>query len=88
MTQRERMVFSVVVKTKHFLSDFLQGFKNAVGMNLTAYEEMIEDALGEAYMKLIKKHPKAYEIKFTTSQVTDGACEIICYGKIMENIND
>ena len=86
--KRERMVFSVVVKTKHFLSDFLQGFKNAVGMNLTAYEEMIEDALGEAYMKLIKKYPEAYEIKFTTSQVTDGACEIICYGKIMENIND
>ncbi len=83
--QKERMVFSVVVKTKHFLSDFLQNFKNAVGMNLTAYEKMIEDALGEAYMKLTKKYPGVYDIKFTTSQVTDGACEIICYGKIIEN---
>ena len=85
---RERIVFSVVVKTKHFLSDMLQGFKNAVGMNLTAYEEMIEDALGEAYMKLTKKYPGVYDIKFTTSQVTDGACEIICYGKIMEEVKD
>ena len=85
---KERMVFAVIVKTKHFLSDFLQGFKNAVGMNLTAYEEMIEDALGEAYMKLTKKYPRVYDIKFTTSQVTDGACEIICYGKIMEEQND
>ena len=85
---KERMVFAVIVKTKHFLSDFLQGFKNAVGMNLTAYEEMIEDALGEAYMKLTKKYPRVYDIKFTTLQVTDGACEIICYGKIMEEQND
>ena len=76
------MVFAVVVKTKHFISDFLQGMKNMVGMNLTAYEEMIEDALGEVYMKLIKKYPDVYDIKFTTSQVSDGACEIICYGKV------
>ena len=88
MMNKERMVFAAVVKTKHFLSDMLQGFKNAVGMNLTAYEEMIEDALGEAYMKLTKKYPGVYDIKFTTSQVTDGACEIICYGKIMEEVKD
>ena len=84
----ERMVFAVVVKTKHFLSDFLQGFKNAVGMNLTAYEEMIEDALGECYMKLTKKYPGVYDVKFTTSQVADGACEIICYGKLSEDHNE
>ena len=86
MKQRERMVFSVVVKTKHFLSDMLQNFKNAVGMNLIAYEKMIEDAMGEAYMKITKKYPEVYDLKFTTSQVTDGACEIICYGKIKEKI--
>ncbi len=85
---KERMVFAVVVKTKHFLSDFLQGFKNAVGMNLTAYEEMIEDALGEVYLKITKKYPGVYDIKFTTTQVTDGACEIIAVGKIMEKVND
>ena len=80
--QKVRMVFSVVVKTKHFLSDMFQNLKNMVGMNLTAYEKMIEDALGEAYDKLITKYPEVYDIKFTTSQVSDGACEIICYGKI------
>lgn len=84
--KRERMVFAVVVKTKHFLSDMLQNFKNAVGMNLVAYEKMIEDAMGEVYMKITKKYPGVYDLKFTTSQVTDGACEIICYGKIMEEI--
>ena len=79
---KERVVFAVVVKTKHFLSDIFQNVKNLAGMNLTAYEIMIEDALGEAYHKLTEKYPDVYDVKFTTSQVTDGACEIICYGKI------
>jgi len=80
--QKVRMVFAVVVKTKHFLSDMFQDIKNMVGMNLTAYEKMIEDALGESYDKLITKYPEVYDIKFTTSQVSNGACEIICYGKV------
>jgi uncharacterized protein YbjQ (UPF0145 family) len=79
---KEKVVFSVVVKTKHFLADYFQGLKNLVGMNLVAYEKMIEDALEEAYYKLIKKFPDVYDIRFATSQVTDGACEIICYGKV------
>ena len=83
---RIRMVFAVTVKTKHFLSDMFQNVKNMVGMNLTAYETMIEDALGEAYMKLLEKYPDVYDIKFTTSQVSNGACEIICYGKINEKV--
>jgi len=85
---KTRTVFSVVVKTKHFLADIFQDVKNMVGMNLTAYEKMIEDALGEAYMKITKKYPEVYDIKFTTTQVTNGACEIICYGKLDEEIKE
>ncbi len=55
---RIRVVFAVVVKTKHFLSDIFQN----------------------------KKYPEVYDVKFSTSQVTNGACEIICYGKIKEKI--
>lgn len=84
----ERVVFAVVVKTKHFLSDYFQSFKNMVGINLHAYETMIEDALGEAYEKLLKKYPDVYDVKFATSQVSDGAAEIICYGKIKVNIKN
>ncbi len=85
MKYKERTVFVVVVKTKHFLSDFFQSFRNMVGMNLVAYEQMIEDSLGEAYIKITKKYPNVYDIKFSTSQVTNGASEIICYGKIKES---
>ncbi len=78
----ERTVFVVVVKTKHMFSDFFMGIKNMIGMNLAAYERMIEDGLGEAYAKLLKKHPKVYDVTFATAQVSIGAAEIICYGKI------
>jgi len=80
------MVFAVIVKTKHIFRDYFQSLRNMIGLNLVAYEEMIEDALGEAYMKLTTKYPDVYDIKFTTTQVSDGACEIICYGKIDEVI--
>ena len=79
---RERTVWAVSVKTKHLLSDMFQNIRNLIGANLIAYEKMIDDGMEEAYLKLLKKHPKAYNIKFTTAQVTVGACEIICYGTI------
>ena len=78
----ERTVFAVTVKTKHFMRDWCQSVRNMVGMNLPAYEEMIEDALEESYIKLMKKYPQVYDVKFTTAQVQNGACEVICYGKI------
>lgn len=80
--EKEKTVFAVVVKTKHFLADFFQGIKNFIGMNLTAYETMIEDAIEEAFYKLYKKFPNVYNVKIATTQVTNGACEIIVYGKI------
>jgi len=85
---KEKTVFAVVVKSKHILADFFQWIKNALGMNLTAYETMIEDAVEEALQKLYHKFPDVYDVKFTTAQVTTGASEIIAYGKIkVENGN-
>lgn len=82
MNLKEKTVFAVVVKTKHFLADFFQNIKNLIGMNLTAYETMMEDAIEEALYKLYKKFPNVYDVKIATAQVTNGACEIIAYGKI------
>ena len=79
---RERVVFAVVVKTKHFLADFFQWFKNLIGMNLDAYEDMTADAIEEALYKLYKKHPEVYDVKITSAEIANGAAEIIVYGKI------
>jgi len=82
---KEKTVFAVSVKTKHFLADFFQWFKNLIGMNLTAYEQMIEDSVEEAIYKLLKKYPDAYDLKIATSQTAMGASEIIVYGKVKVN---
>ncbi len=79
---REKTVFAVTVKTKHFLADFFQWFRNLIGMNLVAYENMIEDSVEEAIYKLLSKYPNAYDLKIATSQTAIGASEIIVYGKI------
>ena len=79
---KEQAVFSVVVKSKHVLADVFQWIKNAIGMNLSAYENMIEEAIEEALFKFYKKFPDVYDVKISTTQVTTGACEIIVYGKI------
>lgn len=85
MTIKEKTVFAVVVKTRHFLADVFQHIKNVLGMNLTSYETMIEDAIEEAMYKLHKKFPDVYEVKLATTQVTNGACEVIVYGKVKIN---
>ena len=85
MTMKEKTVFAVSVKTKHFMADFFQWFKNLIGMNLTAYENMIEDAIEESIWKLLKKYPDAYDLKIATSQTAMGASEIIVYGKVKVN---
>ena len=82
--EKEKTVFAVVVKTRHFLADFFQSIRNMIGMNLTSYERMIEDAVEEALHKLKTKYPNAYDIKISTTQVINGACEIIVYGTIKE----
>jgi uncharacterized protein YbjQ (UPF0145 family) len=79
---KERLVFSVVVKSKHFLSDFFMTIKNIIGMNLTGYESMIEDAIEEAYQKLLNNFPDVYSVKIGTTQVTNGAAELIVYGYV------
>ena len=79
---KEKTVFAVVVTSKHFMADFFQWFKNLIGMRLTAYESMIEEAIETALYKLYKQFPKVYDVRITTSMVTQGASEIIVYGKI------
>ena len=85
---KEKTVFAVTVKTKHFLTDYFQRFRNLIGMNLVAYEKMIEDSVEEAIHKLLTKYPDAYDLKIATSQTAMGASEIIVYGKIKVNENE
>lgn len=79
---KERIVFAVVVTSRHFLADFFQWFKNLIGMRLSSYENMISEAIEKALYQLYKTYPDVYDVKITTSQVALGAAEIIVYGKV------
>ncbi len=85
---REKTVFAVVVTSKHFLSDIFQGFRNLLGMQLVAYEDMIAEAIEKGLYKINKTYPSVYDIRIATSMVTQGAAEIIIYGKIKEEIKN
>ena len=77
-----KTVFAVSVRSKHVFSDFFQWFRNLLGMNLVAYEQMIEDSVEEALYKLYQSYPDVYDVKITTSMTTMGASEVIVYGKV------
>lgn len=79
---KERVVFEVVVKTKHIYSDIFQWARNVLGKRLPGYENMITDAIQTALDNLYKKHPKVYDVHITQCEVTQGAAEIIVYGKV------
>lgn len=85
---REKTVFAVIVTSRHFMADFFQWFKNLLGMRLSAYEDMIAEAIEQALYKLYKSYPEVYDVRITTSMVSQGAAEIIVYGKIKEEIKD
>lgn len=85
---REKTVFAVRVTSKHFLADFFQGIKNMIGMRLSAYESMIEDAVEGALHDLYKSYPDVYDVKIATAQTARGAAEIIVYGKIKVKENE
>ena len=80
---KEKVVFAVVVTTRHLFADFFQNIKNALGMNLKSYENLISEAIEQALFKLYKCYPDVYNIQIATPVVTvNGSAQIIVYGKI------
>lgn len=79
---KTKTVFTAVVKTRHVYADMFQFIRNLLGMNLVSYETMIEQAIEEAITKLETLYPSVYDIQLSTSQTTNGAAEIIAYGKV------
>lgn len=81
----ERMVFAVSVKTRHAFADGMSWARNVLGKNLPAYENMISAAIKEATERLYEKYPDAYDLKIHTVNTTQGAAEVIVYGKVNNN---
>lgn len=79
------LVKGEIVESKHFGKDFLAGFKNLVGGEITQYTEMIAEARHYATERMLQDAQRLgadaiLGIRFTSSSVMQGASEILVYG--------
>ncbi len=75
------MIQITKVVTKNFIMDFVASIQNLLGMNLKAYEVMIEKGYKQINDELKKKRIKLKWFRFEITQLTNGAVAIMLYGE-------
>ena len=73
------------VQTKHIGKDIAAGFQTIVGGEIKGYTEMLTEAREIAISRMVEEASKVgadaiINMRFATSQVMEGASEIIAYG--------
>ncbi len=73
------------IQTKHMGKDIMSGFKNLVGGELHAYTDMMNEARAIATKRMVEEAEQlgadgVVNIRYATSQVMQGAAEVIAYG--------
>lgn len=79
------LVKGSTIQTKNVGKDIMQGFKNLVGGELTAYNEMMNEARALATKRMVSEAnginaDAIVNIRYSTSSITQGAAEVIAYG--------
>ena len=79
------LVKGSTIQSKHLGKDILSGLKTLVGGELTAYVEMINEARAIATKRMVEEAEKlgadgVINIRYSTSNVMQGAAEILIYG--------
>ena len=79
------MVKGSTIRSKHIGSDIMASLKHIVGGELKGYTKMIQEAREESMKRMVEeaKSLKAnaiINVRFSTSQVMQGAAEILVYG--------
>ena len=74
-----------VVQAKHIGRDIMAGLKTIVGGEIRGYTEMLTEARDIAMQRLVadasnKGAAAVVGIRFTTSAIMDGSCEIMVFG--------
>ena len=73
------------IRARHVGRDIMAGFKNLVGGEIKSYTEMLSIARDEAFNRMVNeainlKADAVINVRFMTSQITQGAAEILAYG--------
>lgn len=79
------LVQGSTIRAKHIGKDFLAGFKNIVGGELTAYTELLTESRAEATKRMMEQAHQLganaiVNVRYSTSSVAAGAAEILVYG--------
>jgi uncharacterized protein YbjQ (UPF0145 family) len=87
------IVFGNTVRAKHIGKDVMSGLKSLVGGELQEYTEMLSDARTEAVNRMINEAQKlgadaVINVRFTTSQTTAGAAELLAYGTAVKLLKE
>lgn len=73
------------VRARNIGSDIFAGLKNIVGGEISEYTKLLADAREQAIQRMLADADKmradaVINVRFTTSQVMQGAAEIMAYG--------
>ncbi len=73
------------IRAKHIGKDIIAGLKQLIGGELKGYSEMIAEAREQAMNRMIQEAKKLKAdaivcMRMTTSQVMQGAAEVLVYG--------
>lgn len=80
-----QVVKGSTIRAKHLGKDILSGLKTLVGGELKAYVEMINEARAISTKRMVEEAEKlgadaVINIRYSTSNVMQGAAEILVYG--------
>ncbi|MFH1448712.1 MAG: YbjQ family protein [Candidatus Micrarchaeota archaeon] len=79
------LVKGSTIRAKHIGKDILAAFKNLVGGEVREYTEMLRESRQQAQDRMVEEAEElgadaVIGIRFVTSQVMQGAAEMVAYG--------
>ena len=85
------MVIGTIVQTKNIGRDFMAGMKTLVGGEIVGYTEMLNEARQIAVKRMVDEAKElgadaVIDVKYGSSQVMQGAAEVIAYGTAVKII--
>ena len=90
-TEALGMVKGTIVQTKNIGRDFMAGMKTLVGGEIVGYTEMLNEARQIAVKRMVDEAKElgadaVIDVKYGSSQVMQGAAEVIAYGTAVKII--
>ena len=85
ITETLGLVSGNVVQSKHLGRDIMAGLKTLVGGEIAGYTEMLSEARVKAQSRMVEEASAKganaiVNIRFTTSAIAQGMCELLSYG--------